>query len=367
MKIRIAENIRNLRKAHSLTQEQMAEALGVTVGAVYKWEAGLSTPEIKLIMEIADFFEVSVDMLLGYEQQNGNIENRIQRIKQCIIEKDFEEGVIESEKALKKYPNNFDVVYASAIMYMLKFSEDKRKDAVIKSNQLFEKAISLLYQNTEKRINETTILNHMASNYLAVGNTEKGLEILKQNNICNINSSMIGYIYAVQLNKPKEAENYLISSMSEIINQVIRTVSGMAFVYAQAKDETCISVGLWLMDFFDSLKEDASTITFLDKFKAILMVQCAVWKTSFGYPEEGKEYITNAYILAKQFDESPVYTMQGVKLFKGMEKEGASFDGIGKTAMEAVENFIFSKTPDSKAEKQVKEQWEELKSGCTDA
>ena len=66
MKIRIAENIKNLRKAHSLTQEQMAEALGVTVGAVYKWEAGLSMPEIKLIMEIADFFEISVDILLGY-------------------------------------------------------------------------------------------------------------------------------------------------------------------------------------------------------------------------------------------------------------------------------------------------------------
>ena len=91
MKIRIAENIKNLRKAHSLTQEQMAEALGVTVGAVYKWEAGLSMPEIKLIMEIADFFEISVDILLGYEQQNGSVENRIQRIKQCIIEKNYEE------------------------------------------------------------------------------------------------------------------------------------------------------------------------------------------------------------------------------------------------------------------------------------
>ena len=80
MKIKISENIKNLRKAHSLTQEQLAETLGVTVGAVYKWESGLSTPEIKLIMEIADFFEVSVDVLLGYEQQNSNIESRIHRL-----------------------------------------------------------------------------------------------------------------------------------------------------------------------------------------------------------------------------------------------------------------------------------------------
>lgn len=42
MNIKLADNIRAFRKARSLTQEQLAEALGVTVGAVYKWEAGSS-------------------------------------------------------------------------------------------------------------------------------------------------------------------------------------------------------------------------------------------------------------------------------------------------------------------------------------
>ncbi len=40
MEIRLAEQIRAQRKARGLTQEQLAEVLGVTVGAVYKWEAG---------------------------------------------------------------------------------------------------------------------------------------------------------------------------------------------------------------------------------------------------------------------------------------------------------------------------------------
>jgi len=215
MKIRIAENIKNLRQTHSLTQEQMAEAFGVTVGAVYKWEAGLSMPEIKLIMEIADFFEISVDTLLGYEQQNGNVENRIQRIKQCIVEKDFEEGVSEVEKSLKKYPNYFSLTYAGAMLYRMKFLEEKCEDAMMKSNQLFEKAITMLYQNTENSINEVTILNHMASNYLMAGETEKGLELLKQNNVCNINSGQIGFIYTVELMKPEEAERYLLPSISK--------------------------------------------------------------------------------------------------------------------------------------------------------
>ena len=67
MQVNIAENIRRLRKEHSMTQEQVANALGVTVGAVYKWESGQSLPEIRLLMEIADLFETSVDALLGYE------------------------------------------------------------------------------------------------------------------------------------------------------------------------------------------------------------------------------------------------------------------------------------------------------------
>ena len=67
MKMMLAENIRTFRKERSLTQEQLAEALGVTAGAVYKWEAKLSIPELGLIIQMADFFDISVDVLLGYE------------------------------------------------------------------------------------------------------------------------------------------------------------------------------------------------------------------------------------------------------------------------------------------------------------
>ena len=51
MKMKLAENIRRFRKERSLTQEQLSEALGVTAGAVYKWEAKLSIPELELIVD----------------------------------------------------------------------------------------------------------------------------------------------------------------------------------------------------------------------------------------------------------------------------------------------------------------------------
>ena len=71
MSTTLSESIRRFRRERALTQEQLAEALGVTVGAVYKWEAGLSAPGINMLMELADLFDTSVDVLLGYDVKSG--------------------------------------------------------------------------------------------------------------------------------------------------------------------------------------------------------------------------------------------------------------------------------------------------------
>ena len=92
MQIRLSENIRALRRRHGLTQEQLAEALGMTPGAVYKWEAGLSQPELAVIVELADLFQVSMDVLVGYELRNNDRESVIERLKQYVHDRDHVHG-----------------------------------------------------------------------------------------------------------------------------------------------------------------------------------------------------------------------------------------------------------------------------------
>ena len=65
MKITLADNIRNLRKAKGLTQEQFAEIMGVSLQSISRWETGVSEPNIQIIAEIADYFETSIDYLVG--------------------------------------------------------------------------------------------------------------------------------------------------------------------------------------------------------------------------------------------------------------------------------------------------------------
>ncbi len=61
----LGNNIKQLRQQKNLTQEQIAEKLGVTYQAVSKWETNANTPDISLLPAIASLFGVSIDTLFA--------------------------------------------------------------------------------------------------------------------------------------------------------------------------------------------------------------------------------------------------------------------------------------------------------------
>ncbi|MBR5337098.1 MAG: helix-turn-helix transcriptional regulator [Lachnospiraceae bacterium] len=67
--LHIAENILKLRHGKRITQEEVAKYLGVTKASVSKWENAQSIPDVMLLPQLAAFFGVTVDELLGYESQ----------------------------------------------------------------------------------------------------------------------------------------------------------------------------------------------------------------------------------------------------------------------------------------------------------
>ena len=63
----IAERIKILREDAKLTQAELAKQLGITRSGVNAWEMGISVPSTQYIVELAQFFKVSTDYLLGVE------------------------------------------------------------------------------------------------------------------------------------------------------------------------------------------------------------------------------------------------------------------------------------------------------------
>jgi transcriptional regulator with XRE-family HTH domain len=70
MKLNFAENLRKLRRERGFTQEGLAEKMGVSFQTVSRWETGVVYPDIELLPEIAEFFEVRVDELLGCTRED---------------------------------------------------------------------------------------------------------------------------------------------------------------------------------------------------------------------------------------------------------------------------------------------------------
>ncbi len=102
MKVQIGNKIKNLRKAKNMSQEVLANHLGVTFQAVSKWENETAMPDVALIPVIAAFFGVSTDELFDYNL--FEIEREVEKItdeysKYLPFFYDFE---VNSEKLLDK-------------------------------------------------------------------------------------------------------------------------------------------------------------------------------------------------------------------------------------------------------------------------
>ncbi|MCL2774869.1 MAG: helix-turn-helix domain-containing protein, partial [Oscillospiraceae bacterium] len=69
MNIKIGTKLKELRKRDEITQEQLAEGLGVTNQAISKWESENGYPDIEYIPRIADFFNVAIDYLFDHVHQ----------------------------------------------------------------------------------------------------------------------------------------------------------------------------------------------------------------------------------------------------------------------------------------------------------
>lgn len=71
MKETLARNIAIYRKEKGLTQEELAQILGLSFQAVSKWENAQSMPDIALLPKLSRTLEVSIDKLLGYTAQDA--------------------------------------------------------------------------------------------------------------------------------------------------------------------------------------------------------------------------------------------------------------------------------------------------------
>ncbi len=71
--IKVGSFLKELRKGKELTQQQLAEKLNVSDRTVSRWETGSNMPDIAMLVEIADFYDVSIPEIIYGERKNENM------------------------------------------------------------------------------------------------------------------------------------------------------------------------------------------------------------------------------------------------------------------------------------------------------
>lgn len=336
----LSESIRRFRRERALTQEQLAEALGVTVGAVYKWEAGLSAPGIGMLMELADLFDTSVDVLLGYDVKSSRQADTVGRLKDCLHARD-RSGLAEAEKALLRYPNCFDVAYQSAMLYYLFGLINGEKPLIRRSIGLMERAIVLLGQNTDPNVSELSITYNMAGAYFELGENEKALELLKSNNPRGINNDVIGQSLASFCERPEEAVEYLSTALVSASVTLIRIFTGMVNVYFKRGDFSAVAAAMELvLGYLAGLRNEGKSNLF-DKPCTAFYVCLAHARLRLGEPEAARAALRAARELAERFDRDPDYTADDLRFFSAAKRQTA-FDSLGDTAVQVAEKAVLS-------------------------
>ena len=110
MNINIAGNLKRLRKQREITQEDLANFIGVSFQAVSKWECGDGYPDITILPALANFFEVTLDELVGMNEIKNA--KKLEEIKEQQRKITVNGGTIKESiellrGALKIFPNDY--------------------------------------------------------------------------------------------------------------------------------------------------------------------------------------------------------------------------------------------------------------------
>ncbi|HEK9102958.1 helix-turn-helix transcriptional regulator [Bacillus pfraonensis] len=140
--INIAKTLIAKRREKGITQEELAAYIGVTKASVSKWETYQSYPDITFLPQLAAYFNVSIDELMGYAPQmtQDDIKKLYHKLASDFAEEPFDEVIEECRAIIKKYYSCFPLLLQMAGLFanhhMLAAESEKRIEVL-------EEAISL--------------------------------------------------------------------------------------------------------------------------------------------------------------------------------------------------------------------------------
>lgn len=122
----IGKKIKELRHKNDMTQEMLADYLCVSYQSVSKWETGITSPDLSLIVPLSRLFKVSTDELFGVDGENG-LRAEFDAAYENYWQKDINEMYRIAKQAVKEFPGDYRYLeWLASMEYYIAFDDDYR-------------------------------------------------------------------------------------------------------------------------------------------------------------------------------------------------------------------------------------------------
>ena len=307
MQLKLSDNIKKHRKEMGLTQEGLADAIGVTIGAVSKWEKGANVPDIITMMELANFFNISLDELVGYDMSSKNIDAMCQRIDSLSCDHRFDEAIKEANDAMARYPHAFKVLHTCAEMYNRKTMESYDSEDAQKAIDLFETALLHIVQNRDNGISEYSIKIRIASLYRKI-DPEIALEKLKEINYDGVNSNAIALVL-MDMGKTAEALDNLTVALLQNFADQNTVVYNTAWALSKTGKKSDLEKAIELLEtsiVMSDVYGYSDRVSYMYKLRMMPMIVKACLYSFLGDSKSMEACVLETRELARKFDEADV-------------------------------------------------------------
>lgn len=174
--------IREKRKELGLTQEQIADYLGVSTPAVNKWESGSTSPDISLLSPLARLLKTDVNTLLCFQEEitEQEVNTFSKEVMDNISQKGFDAGLNKVRALIEKYPVSYNLIHNLVLilegsLIMSGFIPEDKKKYEVEINNLYERLL-----NSDDMDIQNSARFMLASKHINHHNLLKAQEIIDQ-------------------------------------------------------------------------------------------------------------------------------------------------------------------------------------------
>ena len=140
--IKIGTYLKELRKEKNLTQEQIAEKFGVSQRSVSRWENGYTMPDISILIELADYYDVDLREILNGERKANNMDADLKETLVMVADYTSEE---KKKLVTSLYSMIWTCIVAFGILILINVFHLTRESTTWDTTAIFCSAIGLIY------------------------------------------------------------------------------------------------------------------------------------------------------------------------------------------------------------------------------